>query len=136
MSIPFLCIINRIYNLFFSEREFNSLQGNVHLIYFTKNKSFIRTLVWSKILSAKQNENGKPTDDAQTEKPILKILTPNVKEQEIKASDVKIVLENVKEQSLNKEATAADTLKQIKEKIFDIKPKEGEQDKGIYYDVT
>lgn len=109
------------------------------MIYFTKNKSFIRTLVWSKILSAKQKENvetkienqAKAGNDAQAEKPVLKILTPNVKEQGIKASDVKIVLENVKEQSLNKEVTAADTLKQIKEKIFDIKPKEGEQDKGI-----
>lgn len=122
------------------KRELNSLQGNVHFIHLSKSKPVIRTLMWSKALSSKQNENvendskaadeSKQTKMQKEEKTVLKIVTPNVKEQEIKASDVRVVLENVKEQSLNKEATAADALKQIKEKIFDIKSKETEQEKG------
>lgn len=56
----------------------------------------------------------------------------SAKQQEIKAADVKIVFDNIKEQSLKTEpdATAGDTLKQIKDKIFDRKPKEVEQEKG------
>lgn len=58
-----------------------------------------------------------------------KTLDAEKKEQiEIKTSDV--ILENVKEQSLSKTAVAAASLKQIKEKIFDSKPKEADAEKG------
>lgn len=125
------------------KRELNLLRGGIHFIGCSKNKPFIRTLVWSKILSAKQAENSdKDVKDAKSSEvetaaqpetpPVLNVASPNPAEQEVKPSDAKVILENVKEQSLNKHTTAAETLKQIKEKIFDSKPKESEPEKGEF----
>lgn len=112
----------------------------------------MRSLVWSQVLSSKQPKSSeksieknlnidtesvnKPTETTSTQgasKQDLKIILPDIKEEEIKAGDVKIVLENIKEQSLGKEVTATDALKQVKEKILDSKSKEGEQEKGIVH---
>lgn len=116
------------------KRELNSSQGNIHFVHSSNYKSFVRSLVWSKVLSTKQPESdveNKTVDSkAEQQKPTVKVVVPNLKERNIKAGDVKIVLENIKEQSLSKETTTAETLKQIKEKIFDTKPKETEPEKG------
>lgn len=120
------------------------------MLYCSKHKPIVRSLVWSKVLYSKQTKNveknienkvnvdnlpasgqtgAKTTQEEQ--KPVVKIVVPNVKEEEVKASDVKIVLENIKEQDLSKDASAAEAIKQIKEKIFDTKPKDAEAEKGL-----
>lgn len=123
------------------KRELNSAQGNVHFVISPNCRPFVRSLVLSNVLYSKPPEKGgesKVNVDKASEtkasqeqqKPVLQIAVPDTKEQEIKTADAKIVLDNIKEQSLGKETTATDTLKQIKEKIFDRKPKEVEQEKG------
>lgn len=69
-------------------------------------------------------------DPTEPEKkiPVIKLIAPNLKETEsLKASDIKVNLENVKEQSLEKPIPISEPINKIKEKLFDLKPKETEQ---------
>lgn len=97
-------------------------------------KPSIRSLLWSSnaFYSNKPPENvdsSKTTAKKSSQSNEQQQTVAGTKEQDIKAADVKIVFDNIKEQSLKKEP-AGDTLKQIKDKIFDRKPKDVEQEKG------
>lgn len=59
--------------------------------------------------------------------PILKVIASNLKDGSIKASDIKVNLENVKEQSLEKPIPITEApIQQLKEKIMELKSKEPE----------
>lgn len=75
-------------------------------------------------------------EQQETEKktPIIKVIAPNIIEKEIKSSDVKVNLENVKEQSLdNVVLLNSESIKQLKEKLLEIKSKETEQGKQFTF---
>lgn len=68
---------------------------------------------------------------AENKTPILKVIAPNIKETgsgSLKASDIKVNLENVKEQSLEKPVSiTAEPISKLKEKLLDLKSKEIDQ---------
>lgn len=75
--------------------------------------------------------NKESNDTSKTEltkgTPILQVIAPNLKEGIAKASEVKVNLENIKEQSLEKPIPITEMpIQQLKEKILDMKTKETE----------
>lgn len=81
----------------------------------------------SLVMSAEAKPDSSGKEKAKKGTPILKVIATNLKEGSVKASDIKVNLENVKEQSLEKPIPITEApIQQLKEKIMELKTKEAE----------